>query len=126
MKMRSTTKRALGVAVLAAMLAACDGSTHASQIDFFRVGPGPNQVTVLVGVDKPAPSVEASVIEESDTLVRIHVEVGNKTDGLDKDHPVVGVGETVARTVTLHSPLGDRTVVNDDGSPVLPEPRTTS
>lgn len=120
------TRQALVAALIAVAVSGCEGSTHAGHIDFFRVGPGAREVTVHVGVDKPAPSVEAFVVEESDTFVRVRVEVGNKTVGLDEDHPVIGVGEMVTRTVTLQAPLGSRVVQNEDGSEVLPEPTKTS
>lgn len=98
------------------MLAACS-STHAAPIDAYRLGPGPNEITLLVSDMAPAKPAYATVLDDDESAVRIKVEVENSDTG-SEDRPIIGVGLQLEVRVTLEAPLGERSVLNEDGSVV--------
>jgi len=121
---RTGAVKLVTAAVAAVALSACKSGSP-GHIDLYRPGPGANDVTVYIPVDDPPQQVQVSLEGEDASQVRIKVELGNATPVSDKDHPVIGVGTTVTRTVTLKAPLGSRHVVNADGSTAIPSPDFT-
>lgn len=109
----------LWVCLSLALLAGCS-SPRVLPADFYRLGPGPNDLTLLVSGDSPDARAVVTVIEQSDLAVRVRVVIEDADDQADDWQG--GVGTTYEVTVTLNAPLGARTVTNEDGTAVPPAP----
>lgn len=117
------------VAVLAMVaslsLAACQGATYPTAVTFYRVGPGESQVTVSVGTDEPDQVPRVTVVRETSDVVHVRADLDSVDPG-DPHVPPIGVGYQVQVVVNLGEPLGRRTLLAENGDPVLPEPTFTS
>ena len=106
--------RRIGIAVLGVIaslaLAACEGGTYPTGVTTYRAGPGENQVTVMRGTSD---------------VVQVRAEL-DSVEPADPDVPRIGVGYTVEVVINLAEPLGGRTLLAENGSPVLREPTFTS
>ena len=121
--------RRIGIAVLGVIaslaLAACEGGTHPTGVTTYRAGPGENQVTVRVDADEPDQVAHVTVMRETSDVVQVRAEL-DSVEPADPDVPRIGVGYTVEVVINLAEPLGGRTLLAENGSPVLREPTFTS
>lgn len=108
----------MGLVASLLMLTACSSGMHTQVAQTFTAGPGRNQVTLGLVVDYPQAPVSAAVLEETETKVVVRVEVGDVDPG---GGSVTGVGTDVSIVVDLAGPLGERTVVNENGLSVVPQ-----
>lgn len=107
----------LGLALLA--LSACSSVEPVPGLTY-RLGPGANQITLLVGAG-PTASVHAEVAEQDGDSVDVHVLVNEpeRGDGVQDE-----VGHEFTIPVTLEAPLGGRILTNvGQAVPEAPESR---
>jgi hypothetical protein len=121
--------RRIGIAVLGVIaslaLAACEGGTYPTGVTTYRAGPGENQVTVRVDADEPDQVAHVTVMRGTSDVVQVRAEL-DSVEPADPDVPRIGVGYTVEVVINLAEPLGGRTLLAENGSPVLREPTFTS
>ncbi len=98
-----------------ALVSACSGGASPATIDGYHVDRAGRTLTLDVAA-RPGATVQAEVVREESSRVTVRVRVTSpKGDSLDlrKRYPV---------TLSLKSPLGQRTVVTEEGNTLAPTP----
>lgn len=108
--------RALAASVVAATLTLSLGSCgrpEESPIVGYLPAAGGVEIVLRVSVKDENQSVESSVLEQTSTVVKVKVELGELAGD-----PVAGNERLNDVTVRLQAPLGNRSVQDEDGTPL--------
>lgn len=94
----------------ALLLTACSSVTKSAQLESYKLGPGPQQVTIRYVVGNGDPAGTAEVVKQTASDVTVKVSYRHK----DGQNTAIAIPKEIV--VDLAAPLGSRTVRDNSGA----------